>query len=176
MATSDLTLGRGKLYIAERSAAAHQASDFSAMGNVKEFTLEPTEETLEHFDYQTNIKAKDDEETLDFGIQGTFIADHITNANLQKYLRATRSGKELRAVMSLSTRYALKFVQNNAKGPNRTFIFHKVKLSSGGALGLIQDEYQEMSFSFSGLKDSDYYSNSPFLTVYLTTTTTTTTT
>lgn len=176
MATSDLTLGRGKLYIAERSAAAYQDADFSAVGNVKEFTLEPSEETLEHYDYQTNTKTKDAEVTTDFNVQGSFIADHITNANIQRYLRATKVGKEIRAVQALGKRYALKFVQDNAEGPNRTYIFHKVKLTSGGALGLISDEYQEMQFSFSGLKDTTYYSDSPLLTIFLTTTTTTTTT
>lgn len=173
--TTLYTLGRGILHIAEwdEDTPPTDPSDYHDMGNVPRLDVEVTEETLEHPNYRSGIKNIDKEITLESGYTVTFDTEEFSLRNLTAYLRATSSGARLMAGMALSKEYALKFVSNNAAGPNQTWKFWKVKLTPAGALGLISDEWNKMAFTGKGLSDSPNHSDSHFFdVVYVTTTTT----
>jgi len=175
------TLGRGRLWIAPWTGTDYttppSAGNFTLIGNCPQVTLDMEEDVLEHQNYESGLRSIDEEVSIEVRYSGTFITDTISTENLRKFIRGTESGDELRAMQSLEVRYALKFVSNNPKGPNRTFLFQKVKLTSGGSLGLIADEWQQLTFAFKGLK-SGYagHVGKEYFTVQGTTTTTTTST
>jgi len=174
--TTLYTLGRGILYIAEWEGTTPPTdpSDYHDMGNVPRFEVEVTEETLEHPNYRSGIKNIDKEVTLESGYTLNFDAEEFSLRNLIAYLRATSSGNRIMAGMALTKEYALKFVSNNAAGPNQTWKLWKVKLTPGGAMGLISDEWNKMSFTGKGLSDETNHSDSHFFDVLFATTTTTT--
>ncbi len=172
MATADLTLGRGKFYLAAWSGSTPPSvGSLEFLGNVNPLTIQPTEETLKHQDYTEGTRSLDEEITLEEGHNGTFKADHITTKNLAMYFRGTIVGDTVRILTSLSTRYMMRFVQNNANGPNRTYTWWKVKLTPNGPLSLVGDEWQALDFKFEGLKDSDNHPGNAWGTIEGTTTT-----
>jgi len=96
---------------------------------------------------------------------------------LQMFLKATLSGGNvLFANTALENEYAVKFVSDNAAGPEEKWEFWRVKLSPGGAFGLISEEWATMEFTGEGLADTANHPTSPYFTVTFNTTTTTTTT
>ena len=63
---------RGKLYIGAYSGTTAPVDGaFTFVGNVSEFTVEPTEDVLEHQDYTSGTRTIDEEVTLEAGYQGT---------------------------------------------------------------------------------------------------------
>jgi hypothetical protein len=178
MATTKV-LGRGKLYAGEFTGDAKTTPPAENLvvfiGNVPELTLTAEQDVLDHKDYTEGLRTIDDEVTLEGRYTVAFNTDHITDENIAKLLAATVVGGEIRMYTNIETRWLLRFYQNNAIGPNRIWQFNKVKLSSGGAFGLIADDWQKIPITGKGFKDADNYPNSPFVTVYTTSTTTTTT-
>jgi hypothetical protein len=178
---ANVTVGRGKLWIAPWTGSDYDtppaSETFVFIGNCPEINLEMEEDVLEHPDYTSGLRSIDEEISIEARYTGSFITDVISNANLLKFFRGTESGDEIRAMQSLEVRYALKFISNNPRGANRTFLCQKVKLVSGGALSLVADEWQQLSFSFKGLKSAYAgHTGKEYIVITNTTTTTTTTT
>jgi hypothetical protein len=139
--------------------------------------VEVTEETLEHYSSRGGARTKDKTVILETGYNVNFDLDEHSVVNLQMFLKATLSGSNvLQANTALDKEYALHFASDNAAGPNETWRFHRVKLSPGGPLNLIGDEWGSMSFAGEGLSDVSNNPSSPYFTVTRATTTTTTTT
>jgi len=173
--TGNYMIGRGILSIAAISGGT--VGSYTDVGNCPKFEMEITEQTVEHYSSREGTKLLDQEITIQVGYTVNFSLDEVSIKNLQMFLAATNpSQNELRANMNTAARYALKFISNNAVGPNMKYEFHKVKLTPQGAFSLIGDEVAMISFTGKGLADTTGHSTSPYLTVTWATTTTTTTT
>jgi hypothetical protein len=84
------------------------------------------------------------------------------------------SGNVISANTELDKEYSVSFQSDNPAGPNELWEFHRVKLSPGGSLNLISDEWSLMTFAGEGLADTANNPTSPYFTVTFATTTTTT--
>ncbi len=170
-------LGRGVLYIADWDGDTPPAEvDYTDLGNCTDFTIQVTEEKLEHFSSRSGVKTKDKVVTLQVGYEGSLTLDEIAMENLAYFLRGTIVGNRIKAATALSKEVALKFVSDNPEGPNQTWFLHKCKLTPANAFNLISDEWSSMEMAIEGLSDTANNSDSPYFDVYYATTTTTTTT
>lgn len=171
-------LGKGILYIAEWTGTTPPAAIDTDIGNCPRMEVEVTEERLEHYTSRSSTKTRDKNVILEVGYDLSFDLDEISLTNLQKFLRATLSGANvLLANTALNKEYALKFVSDNAVGPNETWEFWRLELSPGAAFNLISDEWALLTFNGKGLDDTTNHPTSPYFNVtYATTTTTSSTT
>lgn len=173
--TSLYTLGKGVVTIAEYDDNGN-LGEYSDVGNAPEFTLELSEEKLEHYSSRSGAKRKDKEVTIQVGYMVSFVLDEFSVANLVKFLRGSLVGTyQITANTNLTKEYAVRFTSDNATGPNQIWNFHKCTLKPNGALNLISDEWNSMPFTGEGLDDTENNPTSPYFTVDFQTTTTTTT-
>jgi len=172
------TLGRGILTIGEWTGVTPPAGGgYYDVGNCPSFSVEVTEEKLEHFSYRSGTRVKDKEVSLETGYTVSFQLDEVSVKNLKNFLKGVLSGENiLYANQNLDQEFALKFVSDNPVGPDQKWEFWRCKLSPDGALSLIGDEWLTLSFTAEGLADSENHASSPHFTVTFATTTTTTTT
>ena len=173
--TTLYTLGRGIVSIGAWSGATPpSAPSIIDRGNCPRFDCEVTEETLDHYSSRSGTRVKDKSVTLETGFTLNFDLDEFSVQNLAMFLKGSVSGSVISANTELDKEYAVKFVSDNPAGPNETWEFHRVKLSPGGALNLISDEWALMTFTGEGLADTANHASSPYFTVTFATTTTTT--
>lgn len=170
--TENYALGRGLLYAAEFSGGA--PGEYVEVGNCPRFELELTEEKLDHFDSRSGLKNKDRQVVIQTGYTVNFDLDEIAAENLQKFLKASRDGKRLMVNQNPDAEYALRFSARNPVGPRQRWEFWRVKLAPAGALGLIGENWETLSFVGEGLADTVNHPESPQIDVLMTTTTTTT--
>lgn len=170
--TTLYTLGKGILSIGEWSGE-NPPSSYSDVGDCPKFDVEVTEEVLEHFSSRSGTKTKDKVVIIEVGYNVSFDLHEKSFANLQRFLKATKSGSNiLLANTALTKEYAVKFVSDNPAGPNETWEFWKMKLAPAGALSMIGDSWMALSFTGSGLSDITNHATSPYFTVTFETTTT----
>ena len=170
------TLGKGVITIAEYDDNGVLGT-YVDVGNAPEFSLELSEEKIEHYSSRSGAKRKDAEVTIQVGYMINFVLDEFSVANLAKFLRGTLVGTyQITANTALTKQYAVRFTSDNAHGPNQIWNFHKCTLKPNGALNLISDEWNTMPFTGEGLDDTENHATSPYFTVDFQTTTTTTTT
>uniref|UniRef100_A0A6M3X8D3 Uncharacterized protein n=1 Tax=viral metagenome TaxID=1070528 RepID=A0A6M3X8D3_9ZZZZ len=173
--TNLYTLGKGILYIADYDTGCG-ALTYRDLGNCPRLEVEVTEETLDHFSSRSGTRTKDKIVILETGYNVNFDLDEKSVKNLQLFIRgALTTGPTLCANTVLNKEYVLKFKSDNPVGYNETWIFYRVKISPGGPLNLIGDEWMTMSFSGEGLNDS-CHSTCPYFWVGMTTTSSTSTT
>ena len=175
MGAENYYIGKGVVSIAEWPNTAVEPT-FVLVGNAPKFDFQMTEELKDHFTQQNNSAEQDAEIIIRQGYTIDMTLDEISVENLRMFMKGTRSGKLLYANMDSSKYYSIKFVSDNAAGKNRTYKFHKCKLSPTGAFSLISDDFTTLGFTGKGMSDRTNFASSPFFTVTLTTTTTTTTT
>lgn len=168
-------LGKGILYIADYSDACPSLS-WTDLGNSPRFEVEVTEQTLDHFNSRAGARNLDKTVILEVGYNLAFDLDEWSKKNLQLYVKGTLSGNKIKANLALTSEYALKFISDNPEGPNETWEFHRCKISPGGAVGLISDEWGILGYSAKGLSDATCHATSPFFDVTFCTTTTTSST
>lgn len=174
--TTLYTLGKGIVSIAAWSGTTPPVS-LTDVGNCPRFEVEVTEETLDHYSSRSGTRVKDKQVVIETGFTLNFDLDEFSVANLAMFLKGTVSGSKNHIISAntvLDKEYAVKFVSDNPAGPNETWEFHRCKLSPGGNLGLISDEWALMTFTGEGLADSVNHASSPYFTVTFATTTTTT--
>lgn len=161
----NFTFSRGILHIATWSGGS--AGAYSDMGNCNNIEVEPIVETLAHFSKRsaTHPKEKDKTTVLETGYNLTFDLDEIAAENLSKFVMGTVSGMTVLGLQSVNTEYALKFVETNPEGPDKTWFFHKCKITPNGSLALLGDEWLSMSYAAEGLSDSATNPTSPFFTI-----------
>jgi hypothetical protein len=176
--TTLYTLGRGILQIGEWSGVTPPAypGGFEDVGNSPRFEVEVAEETLDHFSSRTGLRLKDKTVTLETSYTLSFDLDEVSIENLARYVRGTVAGNVVQAAVALEAEFALRFTTDNPAGENQTWVFHRVRLTPGGTLNLIADEWMLVPFGGEGLADTDNNPNSPFFDVEWATTTTTTVT
>jgi len=165
--TALYTLGRGALYVAAWDGVTPPAiGDFEDVGDCQEFTVEVTEEKLEHFTRRSGTRNKDRVVTLESGYELSFILNESSVNNLKRYLRGTLEGTNtIQANTALTAEFALRFITDNATGPNELWEFWKLELSPNGSMNLLSDEWRAIPFSGTGLADSANKPNSPFFNV-----------
>ena len=174
--TTLYSLGKGVVTIAEYDDNG-TLGEYSDVGNAPEFSMELSEEKLEHYSSRSGAKRKDAEVTIQVGYMINFTLDEFSVANLVRFLRGTLVGSyQITANTALSKQFAVRFTSDNAYGPNNIWNFHKCTLKPNGALNLISDEWNSMPFTGEGLDDTANNPTSPYFTVDFVTTTTTTTT
>lgn len=88
-----LVLGRGRIYLAPVPASGEPAdtSEFRYVGNTPEFSINFSEETLDHYSSEAGIKEKDESITLQVDRSGTLTTDQIDPDNLALFLLGTTS-------------------------------------------------------------------------------------
>lgn len=161
--TDNYTLSRGILHVATWTAGSIGA--YSDMGNCNMFELEPVVEKLPHFTKRAETKEKDKTSVLETGYNVNFELDELAAVNLSKFLLGTISGMLIYGLQSVSTEYALKLVETNPEGPDKTWFCHKVTIAPSGPLSLLGDEWVNMSYTAEGLTDAANNAVSPYFTV-----------
>ncbi len=164
--TSLYTLGKGIVSIEIWNAETPPSDPYVDVGNSSSFEVEVTEEVLDHFSSRSGARTKDKTVILETGYTINFELDEIAMINLQIYLKATLSGTHvLLANTVLDAEYAIKFVGDNAAGPNETWVFWRAKISPNGAFSLIAEEWSSLAFTAEGLSDVANNPTSPYFTV-----------
>lgn len=171
--TTLYTLGRGIVSLAAWSGTSPPGS-LNDVGNSPRFEVEVTEETLDHYSSRSGTRTKDKKVVLETGYTLNFDLDEFSVQNLTMYLKGSVSGNVISANTQLDKEYSVQFVSDNPAGPNETWEFHRCKLTPGGSLNLISDEWSLMSITGEGLADTTNNPTSPYFTVTFATTTTTT--
>ena len=177
--TENYELGRGILYVAEWSGGAPGA--YVDVGNCMRFEFELIEEVLPHKESRGGVRKVDKEATLEAGYNLSFDLDELAIDNLEIFIRGEVDGSNAYLLHALTTtglnrEYAVKFIQNNQEGNNKTYEFWKCKLKGNGASSIIGDDWAMLPFTGTGLADTDLHSSSPYFDVRYHSTTTTTTT
>jgi len=171
--TTLYTLGRGIVSI-EQWTGTTPPAQLTDVGNSPRFEAEVTEETLDHYSSRSGTRNKDKSVVLETGFTLNFDLDEFAVSNLAIFLMGSISGNVISANTELDKEYSVSFQSDNPSGPNELWEFHRVKLSPGGSLNLISDEWSLMTFSGEGLSDTANNPTSPYFTVTFATTTTTT--
>jgi len=175
---NNYTISKGVLSIAAWSGDS--IGTYHDVGNCPSMEIEPTIERLPHYSSRSGARVKDKNPVISTEYTVRFDLDEIAAENLAKFLLGSITGNNLiYALQDTDNEYALRFVENNPAGPNKTWNLWKVALSPGGPLQLIGDgtAWAVMSLQGEGLADTKNHSTSPYITVtYATTTTTTSTT
>lgn len=173
--TTLYTLGRGVLSIAEWEGETPPVTDdYEDVGDCQEFTVEVTEEKLEHFTRRSGARNKDKVVVLEAGYNLSFTLNEGSVNNLKRYLKGTMDGTNvIQAGTALMAEFALLFESDNPTGMNERWEFWKCELAPDGAMSLISDEWRAIPFSGAGLADTANHSTSPYFNVTVLTTTTT---
>ena len=172
---NNFTVGKGILSISEWDGDTPPAS-YTDVGNATSIEVEHIIERLPHYSSRSSFKVKDANPIITTDYTVTFTLDEISNSNLKMFMSASSATGVLYALQAADTKYALQFVSDNPTGPNRTYTFWKATLMPSGALSLIGEEWQAMTYIAEGLADVANNPSSPYYNVTFTTTTTTTST
>lgn len=159
------TISKGRLSIAEFLNGSPGA--YALMGNAPSVEVELTVERLPHYSSMSGTKVKDKNPVIMNEYVVTFTLDEIATANVQKFLLASTSGGVLSMFGNVLGEFALKFNGDNPIGTNRIWNFWKGTLAPNGALQLIGEEWQQMTFRFEGLADSVNHAASPYADIQL---------
>lgn len=171
----NLVIGKGILSIAELTSDLPGA--FTDLGNCPRFEFEMSEQSVTHPSSRSRVVVEDAEIIIMTGYSLSFVLDEISSKNMQLFLAGTLVNvTRIRAMQDLTKRYAVKFVSDNAAGPDYTYEFRKVKLTPNGPFSLISDDFATLSFTGKGLASRTKYPDSPFFDMAFALPTTTTTT
>ena len=119
-------LGSGELYFAAFAPGTRVPAEGQAyFGNSTEFNLSVESDTLDHFDTDHGVRTKDDSVLLEKNMSGAMVVDHISPANVDKWLtgfaavatQAAATASTLNvAEVKLGTRYQLGVSPSNPSG------------------------------------------------------------
>jgi len=175
---NNYTISKGILSIAQYSGA--NIGTYVDVGNCPSMEIEPSIERLPHYSSRAGARVKDKNPVISTEYAVRFDLDEIAATNLAKFLLGNiAGGSVISALQDTDNEYALRFVENNPAGPNKTWNLWKVTLAPGGPLQLVGDgtAWAVMSLQGEGLADTKNHASSPYITVtYASTTTTTSTT
>lgn len=169
------TIGKGILSIGAWVGSTPPV-DFTDVGNASSIEVEHVLERLPHYSSRAGLRIKDKNPIIQTDYTVTFVLDEIAISNLLLFTAGTEESGVIHALQVPDAEYALKFVQDNPIGPNRTFWFWKATLTPSGPMALIGEEWMQMSYMAEGLADTTNHESSPYYDITFTTTTTTTTT
>lgn len=169
------TLGRGILSIAKWANGA--PGSYQDIGNCSKLELAIKVDKLEHYSSRSGLRVKDKVVTVEAGYSGTFELDEIAADQLALYVMGTVEGTTIHGLQSVDQVYALRFMEDNASGPNYQWDFWCCLVQPTGNFGLITEKaWASLQYSFEGMADTVNHPESNYFDVALATTTTTTTT
>jgi len=182
--TKNYTILKGIFYIAEFSGGAPGA--YFDMGNAVRAEYEPQIERLPHYSNRSGFRVKDANPVISAEYMLRITLDEHAAINLKKFLMAEQAGLNLYMMDTeeMEKEYAVRFIEDNPHGPNKTWNFWKGTIGPNGPIQLVGDgtAWAEMEYLFTGLSDTANHPESPYGTVLYsssetsTTTTTTSTT
>jgi hypothetical protein len=157
---------------------------YSDMGNAVTAEYEPVLERLPHYSNRSGFRTKDANPVISTEYNLRITLDEFAAVNLKKYLMGATAGLGIQMLDDVDKEYAVRFIEDNPRGPNKTWNFWKGTIGPNGALQLVGDgtAWAVMEMLFTGLADTGNHPESPYGTVtYMsgetsTTTSTTTTT
>lgn len=171
------TISKGVMYIGEWVGTTPPASIVTDMGNAPSAEVEITVERIPHVSSRAEFNRKDKNPLKSVDYMVNFELDEPAAANMKRYIMGTMSGGNVvHALQNIDQEYALKFVENNPTGPNKTHEFWRGTITPNGPMQLISEEWMTLSYRFEGLSDIENHPTSPHFDVTYDTTTTTTTT
>ncbi|MFH1136577.1 MAG: hypothetical protein V1816_10905 [Pseudomonadota bacterium] len=158
----DYTLLSGVLSIAKITAGT--VGTYTDVGNCPKFEFTADKEAVEHQESRTPHKYRDQRVVLVKGYTISFDLDGRNLENLQMFLMGTLDGTtKILGFQNLDQEYALKLTEDNRKGKNFIWVFHRCQIEPEGALALIgENQFAKMSFSAVSLADLAGNPESPF--------------
>lgn len=163
--TDNYTIGKGILSIATYTDGV--IGTYEDMGNAPSVEWEPAIEWLPHYSSRSGYRTKDKEVAIQTEYMLRFDLDEPGAKNLTRFLMGTRSGVNIYGLQATTQEYSLKFVSDNATGPNSTWYFWRVTMKPAGPIALISEEWATMSFECTGLADTIGHATSPYLTIVM---------
>jgi hypothetical protein len=88
MASTNYTLGRGKVYFDRFVPGTTTKTGERYLGNTTEFNLTVTTESLDHFDSDQGLRVKDQTVLLEVSRAGSIVTDEISTENLALFFLA----------------------------------------------------------------------------------------
>lgn len=161
----DYTISKGIFSIATYTNGVK--GTYEDMGNCPTAEIEPIIERLPHYSSRTGYKTKDKNPVIQTEYMLRFDLDEIGAANLNRFLMGTRAAGSgiIKALQATDAEFAVKLVEDNPTGRNKTWEFHRMTLKPAGAMPLITEEWATMSFEGEGLADTIGNAASPYITV-----------
>jgi hypothetical protein len=163
------TIGKGIVYIGAwksgNTVPPAWPGDYTDVGNCTSMQLEPSLEKLPHYSSRAGFREKDLDPIVQMEYNVQFDLDEPTAENLAMFFQGTMNGTIMQAMMNTLQEYAIRFVSDNAAGPNRTYDCWRVAISPNGPLQLIGEEYMAMSYQGEGLADRTNHPDSPFFSI-----------
>lgn len=181
--TQNYTILKGIMYIAEHSVGGSVGA-YTDMGNIVTAEVEPIVERLPHYSNRSGYRVKDANPVINTEYALRMTLDEMAAVNLAKYLLGTLAGggDTIYALQGADIEYAVRFIEDNPRGPNKQWDLWKLTLAPAGPIQMVGDgtEWAVMEMQGEGLADTQNHPESPYITVDYgsgeTTTTTTTTT
>lgn len=180
--TQNYTVLKGIFSIAEFTGGAPGA--YFDMGNAVTAEYEPVLERLPHYSNRSGFRVKDANPVISTEYNLRITLDEFAAVNLKKFLMGAQQGLDILMLQDTDREYAVRFVEDNPRGPNKTWNFWKGTIGPNGPLQLVGDgtEWATMEMLYEGLADTANHPSDPYGKVTFaggetsTTTTTTTTT
>lgn len=132
------------------------------LGNAPAFILTPTDEKLKHYTSREQIKKVDKVIVLSAGITVKFTLDEYDIDNLAMALKGDVVGNILTLLTSNQVEGHLRFVGNNATGPNYTVNLWYVLLSCNSDVPFISDEWAMIDYEAEVQDDAANHPSSPY--------------
>lgn len=146
------------------------------LGNCTNLTVQPTKDAKEHYASRQALKELDSETVIQTGLDIAATLDEFSKENLRMFFYGNiETGGVISVNQNPNQYYALRFISDNAAGPNYNYDIWKCKMDPAGALNLIGDDYNTMQFSGKGFSDRLNHPESPFMDIASEGSTTTTT-
>ncbi|WP_028320380.1 hypothetical protein [Desulfatiglans anilini] len=160
------TIGKGIMYMADWDGATPpDEGDLGDVGNCPELGLELSVEEKEHYSSRSGAKNLDKSTTIQKGYKLNFSLDEMATKNLERFLMGTAVGDKIAGLTNTQREVWIRFISDNAEGPNRQWDFWRVKLRPNGAGSLIGEEWMTLPHAGEGLSDVANHPTSPFFDV-----------
>lgn len=173
--TNLYVVGRGTIQIgAWDGTTPPEAGDMRDVGNVVEFSVEVTEELLEHFSRRSGLKTKDKVVILETGYTASITLDEVSAQNLALYLKGVLDGNVIHGGQAGLAEYKIVFQSDNpnSSGENQKWELWRANISPDGAAALLGDDWLQLKVKATGLADAANHATSPLFDVTVITTTT----
>jgi len=163
--TANYTVSKGIVSIAQWSGGSIGA--YADIGNCPSMEITPTQEKLDHYSSRSGYRTKDKSVIVELGYTLNFDLDELAAENLTKFMVGTQSGNLIRALQGTNLEYAMRLVESNPTGPNKTWNFWKMSIAPASGMQLIGDgsAWATMSFTAEGLADTTGHPSSPYFTI-----------
>lgn len=135
------------------------------LGNAPTFLLTPAIEKLKHYSSREGIQKVDKVVNLSIGLTAKFSLDEYDIENLSMALLGTISGNVLNLLRANQIEGHLKFVSNNACGPNCIVDLWRVILQCNADVNFITNEWGTIDFEAELQDDQANHPTQPYGTI-----------